>query len=308
MSGSAVAERPQYRRLSVTPTSAAIGAQISCGDLRQIDADTFSELYRAWLDHCVVVIRGQTLDALELVTFSRRFGALDFSPTALKTGRHPPGAPEIIVVTNTVYNGVSPAGGLTNAEAFWHTDMSYVEEPPKASLLYSLEIPPVGGDTGFANMYLALETLPGDLRETIQRLEIKHDASHNSAGILRPGRPPVTDVTVSPGPVHPICRTHPESGRDALYLGRRGYAYIPGLSVESSEALLDRLWAHATRAEFTWHHQWKVGDLIIWDNRCAMHRRDPFDANTRRVMFRTQVNGDRPFNADVQSPTRQKQG
>ena len=231
------------------------------------------------------------------MAFSQGFGVLDESPTALKAGRYPPGFPQILVVTNTVFNGASPEGGLNSAEAYWHTDMSYVETPPKASLLYSVEIPPTGGNTGFANMYLALETLAPAIRKRIETLTIKHDACHNSAGILRKGLAPVTDVTTSPGPSHPIIRTHPETGRDALFLGRREYAYVDGLSITESEALLNELWKHATRDEFSWHHVWKLGDLIIWDNRCVMHRRDPFDPNSRRVMFRTQVRGDKPFQA-----------
>lgn len=286
-----------FKYIAINPLSSVIGAEIQCGDLRKVTDDVFAEIHPAWLDNGIAIIRGQSLEAGDLVAFSQRFGALDESPTALKAGRYPPGYPQILVVTNTVFNGASPEGGLNSAEAYWHTDMSYVETPPKASLLYSVEIPPAGGNTGFANMYLALETLPSTTRKRIETLTIKHDACHNSAGILRKGMSPVTDVTTSPGPTHPIIRTHPETGRDALFLGRREYSYVNGLSIPDSETLLDELWGHATREEFSWHHVWKLGDLIIWDNRCVMHRRDPFDAHSRRVMFRTQVRGDKPFQA-----------
>ena len=289
--------RHSFKHIVTNPLSSAIGAEIQCGDLRKISDETFTEIHQAWLDSGIVIIRGQSLEAGGLVAFSQGFGVLDESPTALKAGRYPPGFPQILVVTNTVFNGASPEGGLNSAEAYWHTDMSYVETPPKASLLYSVEIPPTGGNTGFANMSLALETLAPAIRKRIETLTIKHDACHNSAGILRKGLAPVTDVTTSPGPSHPIIRTHPETGRDALFLGRREYAYVDGLSITESEALLNVLWKHATRDEFSWHHVWKLGDLIIWDNRCVMHRRDPFDPNSRRVMFRTQVRGDKSFQA-----------
>lgn len=290
--------RYSFKHIVTNPLSSAIGVEIQCGDLRKITDETFTEIHQSWLDHGISIIRGQALEAGDLVAFSQRFGVLDESPTALKAGRYPPGFPQILVVTNTVFNGASPEGGLNSAEAYWHTDMSYIEAPPKASLLYSVEIPQAGGNTGFSNMYLALETLSPATRKRIEKLTIKHDACHNSAGILRKGMAPVTDVTTSPGPSHPIIRTHPETGRDALFLGRREYSYVNGLSVPESEALLNELWAHATRNEFSWHHVWSLGDLIIWDNRCVMHRRDPFDPNSRRVMFRTQVRGDKPFRAE----------
>ena len=173
---------------------------------------------------------------------------------------------------------------------------------PMGSLRDAVSYPAAAGqftdtDIAAALHACALETLAPAIRKRIETLTIKHDACHNSAGILRKGLAPVTDVTTSPGPSHPIIRTHPETGRDALFLGRREYAYVDGLSITESEALLNELWKHATRDEFSWHHVWKLGDLIIWDNRCVMHRRDPFDPNSRRVMFRTQVRGDKPFQA-----------
>jgi taurine dioxygenase len=170
--------------------------------------------------------------------------------------------------------------------------MSYKDEPPVASLLHAIEVPPEGGDTGFANMYLAYETLPDDLRRRLATLVCKHDASRNSAGELRRGFAEVTDPREAPGAVHPLARTHPVTGRKALFLGRRRNASIPGLPLAESEDLLDRLWAHATRPDFTWYQRWRVGDLLLWDNRCTMHRRDAFDPATRRLMHRTQVAGE----------------
>jgi taurine dioxygenase len=162
-------------------------------------------------------------------------------------------------------------------------------------MLYGIEIPAEGGETGFVNMYLALETLPGELRKAIEGRRLKHDATYNSAGVLRRGFQPTNDVRAAPGPWHPIVRTHPQSGHDALYLGRRPNAYIEGLSIEDSEALLNALWVHATRPQVAWHHTWRRGDILIWDNRCVMHHRNPFDPAARRVMHRVQCKGERPF-------------
>jgi taurine dioxygenase len=201
--------------------------------------------------------------------------------------------PEILVISNVKENGKA-IGTLGDGEAIWHSDMNYMEAPPTGSLLYSLEIPPTGGDTGFCNMYQALETLPKDLRRRIDGLSIKHDSSTNSGGYLRQGSKPVTDVRDCPGAVHPMVCTHPETGRKALFIGRRRYAYIMGLPVDESEKLLDEVWAHATKQAFTWHHQWRLGDVLMWDNRCTMHRRDAFDPATRRVMHRTQIKGSKP--------------
>ncbi len=173
--------------------------------------------------------------------------------------------------------------------------MSYNPVPPMASALYALEVPPSGGDTGFCNMYAALNTLPLTLRERIDGLSCVHDSSLNSVGQLRVGFEDVTDPRRTPGAVHPLVRTHPVTGRACLFLGRRRNAYVQGLELAESEALLDALWAHVTRPEHCWTQQWHVGDLVLWDNRCALHRRDEFDGSARRVMHRTQISGDRPF-------------
>jgi taurine dioxygenase len=162
---------------------------------------------------------------------------------------------------------------------------------PMASMLYAIEVPPAGGDTGFCNMYSAYAALPEALKRRAEGLKIKHDGTYNSGGYLRAGVTASDDPRTSPGAVHPLVCTHPESGRRCLYLGRRRNAYLIGLDLAESERLLDALWAHATRDAFTWYNRWRVGDLVLWDNRCTMHRRDPFDANARRVMHRTQIKG-----------------
>ena len=277
----------------VIPAGRTLGAEVRCGDVRDLDDGAFRTVYQAILDHLVILIRGQKLTDPELIAFGRRFGPLDFAPLA-KTGKERARPhPEIIVVSNVLENGV-PIGVLRDAEVVWHSDNSYREQPLSYSALYALEIPPAGGETGYVNMYHALDTLPADVRAQIEGRTLKHDMTYNSAGDLREGFQPVSDVRAAPGPSHPIVRTHPETGYDALYLGRRPNAYINGLPVDESENLLNALWAHATRTEYQWHHTWRVGDILIWDNRCAMHHRNPFDGGHRRVMHRIQCAGDRP--------------
>jgi taurine dioxygenase len=275
----------------ISPTGAALAAEIRGIDLRHIDDGVFAAIHRAWLEHLVLLFRGQQLGDGELIAFSRRFGALDFAPIQETGRRFVEGLPEIYVVSNVIENGV-PIGSLGAGEAVWHTDMSYIADPPKASMLYALEIPPEGGDTGFVNMYAVYEALPPALRRRIDGLSLKHDGTYNSGGYLRQGIEAVDDPVFSPGAVHPLVCTHPESGRRVLYLGRRRNAYITGLPLAQSEVLLDELWRYAERAEFTWYNRWRAGDLVLWDNRCTMHRRDPFDAGSRRIMHRTQIKGE----------------
>ena len=273
--------------------TAPLGAEVRCGDVRTLSAADFGRVYQAALDHLVILIRSQTLTDAELIAFGRRFGKLDLAPYA-KTGKEKArDFPEIVVVSNVMEDGQA-IGVLRDAEVVWHSDNSYRETPLSYSALYALEVPPKGGDTGFANMYLALETLPVDLRQRIEGLTLKHDMTYNSAGDLREGFKPVADVRDAPGPSHPLVRTHPETGCNALYLGRRPNAYINDLPVQESEEILNALWSHATQSKFTWHHQWRAGDILIWDNRCVMHHRDPFDAGARRIMHRVQCVGDKP--------------
>jgi alpha-ketoglutarate-dependent taurine dioxygenase len=288
MSGSAAAAIND--RIQVVPTGAALGTEIRGVDLRRIDDSEFAAIHRAWLDHLVVLFRGQDLDDDDLIAFSRRFGDLDLAPIQENGRRSVDGHPEIYVVSNVIENGVA-IGSLGAGEAVWHTDMSYLADPPKASMLYAIEVPSAGGNTGFANMYRACEELPDALRRRIAGLRLKHDGTYNSGGYVREGIVATDDPVASPGTYHPIVCTHPETGRQCLYLGRRRNAYIEGLPRAESEALLDQLWHYATRDELSWYNTWRVGDLVLWDNRCTMHRRDPFDAATRRIMHRTQIKG-----------------
>jgi len=282
------------QEVRVRPTGAALAADIEGVDLAgPLSPETIAAIKQAWGDHLVLRFRGQRLTDGDLMRFSRQFGELDWAPVAA-TNDAPAGRDYVMVVSNVVENGQA-IGQLGAYEALWHTDMSYIAEPPMASALYSLEAPPSGGDTGFCNMYRALDTLPAELRRAVEGRACIHDASRNSAGELRRGYVDAPDASQTVGAEHPIVRTHPMTGRKALFLGRRRNAYITGLSLADSEALLDALWDHATQDELTWYQQWRAGDLILWDNRSVMHRRDAFDPTTRRVMHRTQVKGDRPY-------------
>ncbi len=281
--------------LEVVPVGAALGADIRGVDLsRPITDAAFGRIEAAWHEHLVLRFRDQHLTDPALLAFGRRFGELDRAPVhATGDAEHDP-FPEITVMSNIKVDG-KPIGNLGHYEAEWHTDMSYNERCPIGSLLYSLEVPSAGGDTGFSNMYLAYETLPPELKRGIAGRQCKHDSSRNSAGELRRGFNEVTDPREAPGAVHPIVRTHPATRRNALFLGRRRNAYVVGLPLDESEDLLTRLWEHAAKPDFAWHQKWKANDLVMWDNRCTMHRRDAFDPDARRLMHRTQIRGDRPF-------------
>jgi taurine dioxygenase len=275
----------------VVPSGAALAADIEGVDLSgPLDAATVEAIRRAWADHAVLRFRGQRLDDAHLMAFSEHFGTLDGVPIASVNPNEQAQTGFVTVISNIVVDGKS-IGGLGAYESIWHTDMSYNPHPPYASFLFSIEVPASGGDTGFSNMAAAYDALSPDMKARIEGLRCKHDASRNSAGELRRGHPEVSDPRDAPGAVHPIAIRHPVTGRRCLYLGRRKNANIPGLPLEESEALLDALWAHATQARFTWYQQWRVGDLVMWDNFATMHRRDAFDPDSRRLMRRTQVTG-----------------
>jgi taurine dioxygenase len=285
-----IAPEVRAEPIAVLPTGAALGAEIRGVDLRHLDAAQFAAIERAWHAHEVLLVRGQTLGDQDLIAFSRRFGDLDWAPIQETGRRFVEGLPEIYIVSNVMVNG-EPIGSLGAGEAVWHTDMSYLDVPPMASMLCALEVPPAGGNTSFCSMYAVYEALPDVLKQRIENLKIKHDGTYNSGGYLRQGVTATDDPRTSPGAVHPLVCTHPDTGRRMLYLGRRRNAYLMGLELSESEALLDELWDVVARPEFAWEHAWQVGDLVLWDNRCTMHRRDPFDAASRRIMHRTQIKG-----------------
>jgi taurine dioxygenase len=279
--------------LSIKNLNAPLGAEISGIDVaKPLAFEDVEKIEGVWRDRLVVVFHGQKLTDPQLIAFSVLFGELD------PPGQNPYGEPfnkqhpELNVISNVVKNG-KPIGNLGDGEAVWHADMTYVDVPPKAAMLHSLEVPPpeAGGNTYFANMFATYEMLPTDLKKAVDGKIAVHDASTNSAGMLRKGYKKVTDVREVSGAHHPLVRTEPMTGRRALFLGRRPNAYVLGLPVHESEALLDELWAHATQPRFAMCHEWKVGDLLMWNNLSVLHRRDPFDPKTRRIMHRSQIKG-----------------
>lgn len=287
---------PPDHAFTIIGTGAALGAEVSGVDLRTIENEVFAAIHQAWLDYQVLLFRGQHLSDQDLIAFSRRFGDLDHAPIQENGRRFVDGYPEIYVVSNVVEQGVA-IGSLGAGEAVWHTDMSYLAHPPKASILYALEVPAMGGDTAFCTMYGAWEAMPTALQRRLVGLRIKHDATYNSGGYVREGVTPSDDPRAAPGVLHPLIQAHPDTGRLGLYLGRRRNAYLEGLPLDESDALLDQVWASATDPVHTWTHHWRVGDVVLWDNRCTMHRRDAFDPSARRVMHRTQIKQATPVGA-----------
>jgi taurine dioxygenase len=293
----------------ILPFDAALGAQVRCGDVRTASDAAMAQLRHASLDHLVLLIRNQTLSDAELSAFGQRFGELQLSnplPSPLANeGRAVQGGrnerhPEVTVVSNVVESGVA-LGGLGDGELVWHSDMSSFAAPPNQTILHALEVPASGGRTGFVNLYRAYETLPAVLKSRVRDLQLKHDATIDAAGYVRKqfAKGADLDLRAAPGSVHPLVRTHPETRRDCLYLGRRARAHVVGMAQAASEALLDALWAHATQAQFIWRHDWRAGDVLIWDNRCTMHHREPFDSTARRHLHRVVVKGSVPVLAAV---------
>ncbi|MDQ2733564.1 MAG: TauD/TfdA family dioxygenase [Pseudomonadota bacterium] len=278
--------------ITIHPFEGALGAEVRGINLNEpLARDQVNDLRSAWAEHLVLRFRGQTELTLESqIAFSGHFGKLDSRPTVSyeMSQQHNELPPEITVISNVKIDN-KPLGALGDGEAVWHSDMTYNEHPPRGACLYAKEIPLEGGNTSFANLQEAYSTLDADTKERIATLNCVHDASHNSAGELRLGFKDNIDPRNTVGAVHPLVVKHVVSGRPQLLLGRRPRAYIPGLPLEDSEALLDRLWAHATQPRFMWTQCWQVGDLVMWDNSATLHRRDAFDPQSRRLMYRTQI-------------------
>jgi taurine dioxygenase len=274
-----------------------IAADIQDANLSQpLDDVSIAAITKAWNENLVLRFRNQHLSDADLIRFSSYFGELD------PPGPNPYGVtflpefPEINVISNVKDDTGVPIGNLGDGEAVWHADMTYIDNPPEAGILYALEVPVGQGDTYFANMVAAYNDLPSDLRVAIEGKTLIHDAAHNSAGMLRKGYEEITDIKLTPGARHPLAYED-QHGRVSLFLGRRPHAYIVGMEESDSDSLLDALWAHATRPKYSWHNEWQKGDLVMWQNRMVMHRRDAFDPSTRRVMHRTQLKGKSPIAA-----------
>ncbi len=286
-----VAHRRATVAPKIIPSGKGCGAEVKGVDLATLDSVTRATLQQAVLEHQVIVVRGQPISDPQLLALGKSFGDLEPPGMSIIGKPYIDAYPDILVISNLMANG-QPMGNLGAGEAIWHTDMSYRPNPCTIAILHALEVPPTGGNTYFANQYMAYETLPVDLKTKLDGVELIHDETYNSGGQLRKGFKEITDPRVAPGAHHKVFRTHPQTGRKALYLGRRRNAYIIGMPLEESERLLDQLWAHASRPEFVWFNEWQVGDTLIWDNRCLIHRRDSFDDNQRRMMHRVQIRGE----------------
>jgi taurine dioxygenase len=265
--------------ITVKPFSAALGAEVSGVDLDRLDAADADALRRAWLDHHVLVVRGQTLDEDELIAFGAGFGSIEKarkqSPLAFR--------PEIMVVSNIRRDGVA-LGALPDGEMAWHFDRIHQKRPNKAGVLYAVEVPARGGETRFASMCLAYERLPAATKARLSGL--------SALNTFQYGQTRAEDKRLSvatPSAVHPVVRTIPETGRKALYVCRLMTDRIIGLPEAESRALLGELFDHVERPEFACEHSWRPGDVVIWDNRCVIHARNDFDERERRLLKRVTV-------------------
>lgn len=304
MTATSLAQRNGQRmQFEVVPIEAALGAEVRGLDLKQLDDATFKALHEAWLHHIVLVLRGQALSAEDLVVLVRRFGTPVSSSNLHKRNLEGRAAnrlynlpPEVTAVSNVQDRGES-IGILGDGEVVWHSDFSFKERPTAARMLVAMEVPAreLGGNTFFLNCYAAYDALPADLKRRVAGLTIKQADIVDTAMRLRPGASLDADIRSVPGPSHPVISTHPETGHNMLFLGRRHGAYVNGCSLEESEALLNQLWAHCTQPKFWYEHTWSMGDVAVWDNRATLHRRDAFDSNSRRILYAAQVEGHRPY-------------
>ena len=278
--------------MRVTKLRDTFGVAVEGIRLAALNQPAFEELHALWRTHGAMLVRGQeSMTDAEFEAFSKRFGELDPPPNQGVGRKSVPGFPDLYVVSNEVDAGGEPLGALGYSEAVWHTDMSYLPVPPIASMLLARKLPAWGGNTWAAGMCAAYRNLPVTLKDKIKNLQIKHDGTRDSGGNLRKGVADDANPMTSKGHPHPAVIRDPGTGKPALFLGRRPRAYVMGLPLEESEALLDELWRHAFQPDNTYEHHWQVGDVLIWSNYSTMHRRDEFDKNTIRRMHRSQIKG-----------------
>jgi taurine dioxygenase len=281
--------------LSIRPLSRACGAEVSGLELtRPLASDLVQELHRALGEHGILLFRGAQLTPEQHIAFSRHFGAL---ATHVVGEFNLPGHPEIFIVSNVKEDG--KLKGAVYAGQYWHSDLSYMPKPSLGSLLLCREIPEIGGDTMWANMYLAYDTLSEVMKNFLGGLKAVHDYSHayDTYFAHLKERPPLTPEqrAKTPPVEHPMVRTHPVTGRKALYVNPGFTTRILGMAHEESQPILDFLSRHSTRPEFIYRHRWQVRDLIFWDNRCTMHYAlSDYDFSVRRHMHRTTLAGDEP--------------
>lgn len=281
--------------VTVRPFDGPLGAEVIGLDLsRPLADETFRRIHRAHLDHHVLVFRDQRITPQQQIDFSRRFGPLQIH--VLHQFRLP-GHPEILVVSNIVENG-KPIG-LGDAGHYWHSDLSYKETPSLGSMLHAQELPAEGGDTLFANQHLAWDTLPEHLRRAVEGLRAEHSylAKYEELRQRSPWRPKLSEAQIAEvKPVmHPVLRTHPETGRKALFVSEHFTTRIVGLPDDESRDLLAQLFAHSVKPEHIYRHRWQPRDMVFWDNRSVTHLATGYPDHLRRRLNRTTIEGDRPF-------------
>lgn len=272
-----------------------LGAEVIGLDLSQpVSAAGFARIHRAHLDHHVLVFRDQRITPRQQIEFSRRFGPLQIH---VLHQFQLPGQPEVLIVSNVKENG-QPVG-LGDAGHYWHSDLSYKERPSLGSMLHAQELPATGGDTLFANMHLAWDTLPAPLKRRVEGLRAEHSYLAKYAELQRrsPWRPNLSAEQVAQvKPVaHPVVRTHPETGRKALFVSEHFTTRLLGVSDDESRELLDALFAHSVEPEHIYRHRWQPHDMVFWDNRSLMHLAAGCPDDERRKLYRTTIEGDAPY-------------
>lgn len=280
---------------TIVPFDAPLGAEVTGLDVgAPLDDDDFAELHQAHLDHHVLVFRDQQISPRQQVRFSRRFGPLQIH--VLRQFQLP-GDPEVLIISNIREHG-QPVG-LGDAGHYWHSDLSYKAVPSLGSMLQAQELPRDGGDTLFANQHTAWERLPDDLRSAVRAARAEHSylAKYDELQKRSPWRPNLTQAQideVAPA-VHPVVRTHPETGRLALFVSEHFTTRILDVSAQRSEQLLQALFDHSTRDALIYRHRWRPGDLVFWDNRSVTHQAGGCPPDQRRMLYRTTIEGDAPF-------------
>lgn len=269
----------------VTPLSDALGAAITGIDLsRELDADTVAALRKAWLDNVILVFPGQEISNDDQIRFCRSFGELEFVRSVARDAAFP----HTMMITNVTDTGMQTA--LEDGEMQFHYDQCYYEQPCDSSTLYAMEVPKVGGNTLFANCRTAYETLPDGIKQRIGgRMALNYYDYARDPTI----RPDSIDPA-APQWVHPVVRTHNETGRKALFVNRLMTIRIEDMDPDESDELLNMLFDHIEKPEFIYEHTWKVGDLMMWDNRCSVHARTHFEPSERRMMRRVTIRGGAP--------------
>jgi taurine dioxygenase len=282
--------------LAVKPLSPALGAEVVGLDLRDdLPAETFAEILDAWHRHLVLVFRNQSFSEEEQIRFARRFGDLQTRnrPAEANNERWAAKYPEITMLVSNIRENGKLIGSLPDGEMHFHSDQCYKEKPIKASMLYAIEIPSHGGDTLFLNMYQAYDALPGALKARLEGRKALNAYNYDST--TRDANAEALDLKTFPHYLQPIVRTHPDTGRKALFVNRLMTWSVEGMNEKESSTLLDTLFAHIEQDEFIYAHKWCVGDLVLWDNRCTLHARTDFSDHERRLLRRHAIQGDRAF-------------